>query len=582
MIKKINNKFLKNVALKLTLGGLAIFVFGMFVGNQLDSCKIARIQGYLFNAIGTATATTSNATSTNATSSNATSSNATSSNATSTNATSSNATSSNAQATDNILYLHTFELGSSNAKPGANVKVTLGTSGACNSGASILFKNQQNGETFSVSVIEIANNPHITIPNNVAPGTYSVIEIMMLGKNSDNSTFSRRWSAVDQNADYYAEFIKKSITITAPETKKPNANNQQTQQQTKLALNSISLKTIETSISEKVYVDFRTTKTISSMKLTFNNSNGETMIVYVKSLTSNPYFEIPSTTVAGDYSLVSATISSTDSTIIYSKDGKISGSEKFEFTSSIKIKDKKPTDIFVYNNEDLTNNIITDLYNAKGTATINISADTNPIISDELFNAIKGTEKKLVITYNDNQLIFKGKDISTSKSIDVSITTSTIETDSNIGKLVSDGIVLDFAANGNLPGNAQVRIKITDEMKSKLGKEKVYVYHYNTECDDFTEIATEVKPTSDGYYEFNMSHNSEYILVNTKLDDSLLSDGAENKVHFQRSDKVNLLLIGLGLILAIVVIVIIIFVKKKSKTETPKIKDNTNNKNNSN
>ena len=46
-------------------------------------------------------------------------------------------------------------------------------------------------------------------------------------------------------------------------------------------------------------------------------------------------------------------------------------------------------------------------------------------------------------------------------------------------------------------------------MKSKLGKEKVYVYHYNTQCDDFTEIATEVKPTSDGYYEFNMSHNEE-------------------------------------------------------------------------
>ena len=47
-------------------------------------------------------------------------------------------------------------------------------------------------------------------------------------------------------------------------------------------------------------------------------------------------------------------------------------------------------------------------------------------------------------------------------------------------------------------------------MKSKLGTGKVYVYYYNTQCDDFTEIATEVKPTSDGYYEFNRCFGRSY------------------------------------------------------------------------
>lgn len=568
--KKINSNLFRDSALKFILCGIAIFAFGIFVGYQLDNSAITRIQGFLFNAVGDASATDTNATDANATDSNATDSNATDS----------NATSGNAQATDNILYLQTFELGTSSAKAGDRVNVTLGTSGACNSGASIVFKNNTNGVTFTASVSSIGNSPYITIPGNVSAGTYSVVEVMLVGTNSNNSTFSRRWSAVDQNADYFVDFIKKSITITAKET--PNDSGNTPQQQTKLALNSISLKTAETNVSEKVYVDYKTTKTISSMKLTFNSSNGETMVVYVKSLTNNPYFEVPSTTIIGDYNLVSATISSTDATVIYSKDGSVSGSERFDFNSTIKVNDVKQQDTFVYNNEDLTNDIITDLYNAKSTATINVSADTNPIISDELFNAIKGTDKKLVITYNDNQLIFNGKDITNSKSIDVSINASTIQADTSIGKLVSDGIVLDFASNGNLPGNAQVRIKITDEMKSKLGTGKVYVYYYNTQCDDFTEIATEVKPTSDGYYEFNMSHNSEYILVNEKLDDSLLSDGDDNIVNFQKSDKVNLLLIGLGVILVIVVIVIIVIVKKKGKKETPKVMNDINNNNNLN
>lgn len=567
--KKTKSNFFRDSALKFILGGIAIFVFGIFVGYQLDNSAITQIQGFLFNAIGDVSATDTNATDTNATDSNATDS---------------NATNSNAQATDNILYLSTFELGASSAKSGDRVNVTLGTSGACNSGASILFKNNTNGVTFTTSVSSIGNSPCITIPDNVSAGTYSVIEVMLVGTNSDNTTFSRRWSAVDPNADYFVDFIKKSITITAKETPSDGGSTQQPQQvqQPKLALNSISLKTAETNVSEKVYVDFKTTKTISSMKLTFNSSNGETMIVYVKSLTNNPYFEVPSTTIIGDYSLVSATISSTDATVIYSKNGSVSGSERFDFNSTIKVNDVKQQDIFVYNNEDLTNDIITDLYNAKSTATINVSADTNPIISDELFNAIKGTDKKLVITYNDNQLIFNGKDITNSKSIDASVDVSTIQADTSIGKLVSDGIVLDFASNGSLPGDVTMRIKITDEMKSKLGIGKVYVYYYNVQCDDFTEIATEVKPTSDGYYEFNINHNSEYILVNEKLDDSLLSNGDENIVNFQKSDKVHLLLIGLGVLLVIVVVVIIIIVKKKSKKETTQVMNDINNNNNFN
>ena len=169
--KKINSNLFRDSALKFILGGIAIFAFGIFVGYQLDNSAITKIQGFLFNAVGDASATDTNATDanatdSNATDSNATDSNATDSNATDSNATDSNATSGNAQATDNILYLQTFELGASSAKAGDRVNVTLGTSGACNSGASIVFKNNTNNKSkiaLSIDVItNTANAPNHT------------------------------------------------------------------------------------------------------------------------------------------------------------------------------------------------------------------------------------------------------------------------------------------------------------------------------------------------------------------------------------------------------------------------------------
>lgn len=586
--KKVNFDIFKNSAIKYILGGIAIFTFGIFVGYQLDNNPIAAIQGFLFNAVGDATdsnatssnvsnlyATDTNATSSNATNSNVTRPNATNSNATNSNATNSNATNSNAssgsgQTADNSLYLEIFDLSTTTAKPGSRVNVNIGTRGlATKVGATILFKNSSNGVTFSSTVNSIGSNPYIDIPNNIAAGTYNVVEILLVGKNSNGSIFTRRWSAVDQNADYYVQYISKSLSISAKEINPDNND------YIKLALNSIALKSTEANVSDKVYVDFKASTEISSMKLIFSNENGNNMIVYVRSITNNPYFEIPTTTIAGDYSLVSATISSDESTILYSKDANVPGSEKFDFKSIIKVNNIKQQDVFVYNNEDLTNEIITDLYNAKNTATINVNADMNPIVRDELFNIIKGTNKKLVVSYHDNQLIFYGKDIVSSKTIDASISSNSIKSDIKISELVNDGIVLNFASNGNLPGNATIKIKITEQMKSKLGANKIYIYYYNEETKDFSEIASGVKPSS-GYYEFKISHNSKYILVNEKLDDSLLSKSNDNIVAFQKSDIVNLLLIGLNVILVFVVLIIIIDVKRKNKKDiiADKINDN--------
>ena len=74
----------KNNALKVIVGGVAIFAIGIFAGYKLNNGSISSIQGYKYNVTGNisnVSASNSNASSSNASSSNASSSNASSSNA---------------------------------------------------------------------------------------------------------------------------------------------------------------------------------------------------------------------------------------------------------------------------------------------------------------------------------------------------------------------------------------------------------------------------------------------------------------------------------------------------------------------
>ena len=558
------------IKLAKTIVGISlVFALGLFVGNNLDFSYLTSIQGFLYNSTREGTtdskatstnatstnatstnATSSNATSSNATSTNATSSNATSSNATSTNATSSNATSSNAEATDNILYLVDLKLDKENVKLGEKVNVIISSSGACTSGGTMLFKNITTNASFSTTIESIENKPYITIPNNIIPGTYELQNIILMAKNSDNSTFSRTWLS---NTDNLLQ--NKKLVIAQ--------NTEQDMQREEIKLTEFKLNTKETTTGGKVSFEYKSNYEIQSMMITLKGADEKTIDVYALSLNTSPYFEVPTATPASTYNVIRVTIKTAEDMKSFYYEPGVMGTQYYPFNSTVIIKQIENQKTFVYNNENINQEIITKLYQANQDAVISINADSNPILSEELFNTIKGTNKKLIINYHDNKIEFTGKDITVAKSIDVSISTNTIEKSSAIGKLVKDGIVLNFADNGVLPGNATVKIKITDEMSKKLNN-KIYVYFYNESCDDFSVIAKEIKEQG-GYYEFTIEHNSQYLLVSKKLPNKLLAD--ERSVHFQKSDIVNLLLIGLGFLLAGVVIIIIIYAKKKTDVE---------------
>lgn len=543
----------KSKVIKLAVSGIAIFAVGIFVGYQLNYGTLSSIQGYLFNAAGEAS-----------------DSNASNSNASDANASSSNASSANASATDNIIYLQNFALGSTSAKQGDKVNVTIGTSGACNSAVSIVFKNAS-GTTFTAQVQDITGNPYIVIPNSAVATTYSVSDVLLVGRNSDNTTFTKQYST--SGANTYA--FNSSLTVVAKET-----NNGGTQQPVaKVSLTSISLGSTSAKVSDKVYLNVQTSEKLNSLKLVFTSTDGKTFTVYAKDLSTKPYIEIPSSTVGGTYSLTSAIIATSKSSSAYSKNGG-NDTEKFDFNSTIEISDGTET-TFIYNNEDINSDVLTKLYNAPSGSEITINADSNTLINEELFNAIKGKNKKLVINYKDNQIVFNGRDIDDSKTIDISMTVDSVSSNENISKLVSNGVVVNFPDNGNLPGKALIRVKATDEV-DKILNNNVFVYVYNESTNDFCVVDTSVKKSSDGYYEFTITHNSDYLIVNEKLDSKLVvSQSSDNVVNFQKGNGTLLMLIAVGVAVIIAAVILIVVLKKK-KNIPLKNKKNYNDINNNN
>ena len=191
------------------------------------------------------------------------------------------------------------------------------------------------------------------------------------------------------------------------------------------------------------------------------------------------------------------------------------------------------------------------------------------MIDEKVFNTIKGTNKKLVIGYEDNQIIFNGEDIETPKSIDASIEVRDLSENSIISKVVSDGVIISFSDNGNLPGKANIRIKSNKLLDNVIGDKKAYIYKYNEVTNDFTEIDSNVTLTEEGYYEFTINHNSDYVLVTKKIDKKYLSE-SEKIVSFQRGDRTNIALIVFGILLIIGVSIAIFFLKNNSKSTVVK------------
>ena len=537
---------------RISIFGLLLLALGAFIGYETRYVDGSYIGDRLYTAIGLSTRP--NASRSNATNFNATSGNATGGNATGGNATNHNATNANARATDGILYLINFALEKDAAGTGEKVAVNYAVSGAHTIGTTIVFKNDAGDLTFSAPVESIASDPYIVVPTNVIPGKYNVASVLLTGRNSDGSTFTKQFSSNAENGSNL--FVFNSVL---------NVSSNQFNILDSVKISGLTIDKKSAKLGEKVNLIVNYEGKINKMKLIFTNSSNKQMSVFVKSIDSKPYFEVPSNVTSDVYNLTGIVIESDKGTIVYDANEK-EGALKLDLTASIEIKGSNDNS-YLYNNEDITNEIIATLYKLGNGVEITINADANSLINSELFNAIKGKNKKLIINYGDNQIIFNGKDITDPKSIDAKITLGTVTDDEDINNYVKKGVLVNFADNGYLPGKALVRIKSTKEMNSILKDEDTHVYYYNNLDDNFSEIAANINKTKDDYYEFKINHNSSYVLVNNKLDSSIVVSDIEpnDYVTWQKSGKVYVLIIGCALLLIIVVVVIILLTKKNNK-----------------
>ena len=226
-----------------------------------------------------------------------------------------------------------------------------------------------------------------------------------------------------------------------------------------------------------------------------------------------------------------------------------------------------------YKTSEITDELLTQLVESDTVKSIIINADEDTKIFEKIFEKLKNTNKQLVITYNENEIIFNGKNITNPKDIDVKIITNTILADKELSEmdLNTNGIAVDFEPNGELPGIAKIRIKATSTIKSSINS-KVYVYYYDDENKNFMLVSKNVELTDDEFYEFAIEHNSKYVLVNNEINEKLLagyveptSNEKKETVSFLESHKTYIAIIGMCAIAIIVIVIIIILDKKGIK-----------------
>lgn len=232
-----------------------------------------------------------------------------------------------------------------------------------------------------------------------------------------------------------------------------------------------------------------------------------------------------------------------------------------------------------------TNPNLLDIINSKeDDAVIMIDASNNYTVSADIFEAIKDTNKTIYVEANGYQWVFNGKDITNPKTINTYVY-SELLIDDNINNLGQEYVAIVFADNGELPGKATIRVKTDYTFKYIEGVTNLKLYLYNPSEGKYFDTEETVELAEDGFYEFDITHNSVYILSNKVIEEELLSDSEEiegelvpsekakdkesNTVDNKKNMNINILLCIL-IALFLIIVVIVVVVVNKNKDNNPK------------
>ena len=218
--------------------------------------------------------------------------------------------------------------------------------------ASIVLKNVDLSLTYTIELQFSGNDVYFELPQDMIDAKYDITDVLLVAKGYDCKTFSKLYTTRESVSNSYKLEFKNSITLKSDKVK------------TKLKLNSITLGATQTYVNQKVPVNISTDAQVNNVKIVFVNNSNEKITTYIKSLgTGSDYISFPSNTKEGEYKIYSIILATSDNTTIYCKD-RVSGTEYFDFKNTISIQKQEDTEqnnVFEYNNEDMTDSILSSI-----------------------------------------------------------------------------------------------------------------------------------------------------------------------------------------------------------------------------
>ena len=149
-----------------------------------------------------------------------------------------------------------------------------------------------------------------------------------------------------------------------------------------------------------------------------------------------------------------------------------------------------------------------------------IAYESSPHISADVFEAIKGQDKELVLEGDGIQWVFNGNDVDSPKSLDLNVEIDKIDYTNSANRQElqqamgdQNALVLTFPNNGKLPGKALIRAKMDYAFRKYLGEENLYVYYYNSVNKKMELVAANIDLRADGWIEFTIDHNSDFVIT---------------------------------------------------------------------
>ena len=382
------------------------------------------------------------------------------------------------------------------------------------------FVNRDTGHSIEAGWNSYNSNPvvngEITVQVNTTQydgaGTYELDRVTLM----DTNGFMSDWYSAN-NPNYDSSPLPQEVSFTI--------SNDGDEDITPPVLNSVSLDKTEVEAPDVVTVTLDVTDDVSGYRsglIRFvNRQNG-------KRIESNTDSDNPSVVQIEVSQFEPSGIFELEDVYLFDNNNNMSHYISHTDTGSDTSKFPNEVSFLVKNTDEDSNTIVTSttsenlvssIKNMQEGGTAYIYHGNNNTLPAGVFEAIKGQNKTIVVESDGIQWIFNGTDI-TGEIKDIDLSTA-IDTKWNIDSEADDvmdweqnAIILKFADNNQLPGEATIRVKMDYVFRDYLGSDKgLYVYYFVNTTQQFVEVAANISVGNDDYLEFTIDHNSEFVIT---------------------------------------------------------------------